>query len=580
MADSQVEEIKRKVDIVQVIGDRVKLAKGGRNFKGLCPFHSEKTPSFMVSPELQIYKCFGCSKSGDVISFLEEFEGMEFVEALEYLANRAGVKLVRRAGGEEKSEREKYWEINHLAAEFYHYVLTSHKVGAEAGRYLKNRGLTNEAIKVFKLGYAPQSWQETQKFLVKKKGYKVEELEKVGLVIESQNAKGKIQNYYDRFRGRIMFPLTDARGRVAGFAGRVLDPEAKEAKYVNTPETEIYHKGELLYGLAVNKGEIKKQEFAVVVEGEVDAISSWQAGVKNVVAIKGSAFTPEQIRLLLRYCRQARLALDADTAGQEATRRSIALADELGLGVRVVRISGGKDPDEIARADGGEWKDMVRQAVGVYDFYVRSALSRFDVKTGEGKRSVSQELAPVLAGMTNSVEQAHHMKVVAEALGVSEEAVIEEVRKTKLGKVAPFDSVQGKQVAQVKNRLEVLEEYWLGCLLRAGAKTKQAAIERVRGRKWEVVGIGRIVEYISQGSEVQQLPEELKSLAQTAWFKGETEDEQELARVEAEWDKVLAQKQLKALGGEIKRLEIEGGAREKLKELRQEFVRVSAKLGA
>lgn len=571
MADSQVEEVKRKVDIVQVIGDRVKLVKGGRNFKGLCPFHSEKTPSFMVSPELQIYRCFGCSKGGDVISFLEEFEGMEFVEALEYLANRAGVKLVRRAGGEEKSEREKYWEINHLAAEFYHYVLTSHKVGAKAGRYLKNRGLTNEAIKVFKLGYAPQSWQETQNFLVKKKGYKTEELEKTGLVIKGE------RGYYDRFRGRIMFPLTDARGRVVGFAGRVLDPEAKEAKYVNTPETEIYHKGELLYGLAVNKGEIKKQEFAVVVEGEVDAISSWQAGVKNVVAIKGSAFTPEQIRLLLRYCRQARLALDADTAGQEATRRSIALADELGLGVRVVKISGGKDPDEIARADGAEWKDMVRQAVGVYDFYVRSALSRFDVKTGEGKRSVSQELAPVLAGMTNSVEQAHYMKVVAEALGVSEEAVIEEVRKTKLGKVAPADSNAVLAGKQDKNRLEVLEEYWLGCLLRAGAKTKQAAIERVRGRKWEVVGIGRIVEYISQDSEVQQLPEELKSLAQTAWFKGETEDEQELARVEKEWDKVLAQKQLKALGGEIKRLEIEGGAREKLKELRQEFVRVSAK---
>lgn len=574
MPDSQIEEIKRKVDIVQVIGDRVKLVKGGRNFKGLCPFHSEKTPSFMVSPELQIYKCFGCSKSGDVISFLEEFEGMEFVEALEYLANRAGVKLVRRAGGEEKSEREKYWEINHLAAEFYHYVLTSHKVGAEAGRYLKNRGLTNEAIEVFKLGYAPQSWQETQNFLVKKKGYKVEELEKVGLVIRSD--KG---SWYDRFRGRIMFPLTDARGRVAGFAGRVLDPEAKEAKYVNTPETEIYHKGELLYGLAVNKGEIKKQEFAVVVEGELDAIASWQAGVKNVVAIKGSAFTPEQIRLLLRYCRQARLALDADTAGQEATRRSIALADELGLGVRVVKISGGKDPDEIARADGAEWKDMVRQAAGAYDFYVRSALSRFDVKTGEGKRSVSQELAPVLAGMTNSVEQAHYMKVVAEALGVSEEAVAAEIEKAKIRSSGnQVIRSSGEEEKSPKTRLEVLEEYWLGCLLRAGAKTKQAAIERVKERKWEVVGIGRIVEYISQGSEVQQLPEELKSLAQTAWFKGETEDEQELARVEKEWDKVLAQKQLKALGEEIKRLEIEGGAREKLKELRQEFVRVAARL--
>ena len=577
--DSQVEEIKRKIDIVQVIGEKVKLVKGGRNFKGLCPFHSEKTPSFMVSPELQIYRCFGCSKGGDVISFLEEFEGMEFVEALEYLANRAGVRLVRRAGREEKSEREKYWEINHLAAEFYHYVLTSHKVGEEARRYLKNRGLTNEAIKVFKLGYAPQSWEETQNFLVKKKGYRTEELEKTGLVIKGE------RGYYDRFRGRVMFPLTDARGRVAGFAGRVLPSsaeatEGKDPKYINTPETEIYHKGELLYGMAVNKGEIKKQEFAVVVEGEVDAISSWQAGVKNVVAIKGSAFTPEQIRLLLRYCRQVRLALDADTAGQEATRRSIALADSLGLGVRVVKISGGKDPDEIARADGAEWKDMVKQAVGVYDFYVQSALSRFDVKTGEGKRSVSQELAPILAGMTNSVEQAHYMKVVAERLGVSEEAVAAEVGKAEIRSSGnQVIRSSGEEEKSQKTRAERLEEYWLGCLLRASSKTKQEAIERVKRRKWEVVGIGRIVEYISKGSEVQQLPEELRSLAETAWFKGETEDERELLQVEKEWDKVLAQKKLKALGEEIRKLEREGGAKEKLKALRQEFVRVSAKLG-
>lgn len=588
MADRQIEEVKQKSDIVAVISERVKLSKSGRNFKGLCPFHSEKTPSFYVSAEMQIYKCFGCGEAGDLLDFLEKFEGMEFVEALEYLAERAGVKLVRGFGGGEKSEREKWLEINHLAAEFYHFLLTEHRVGEGARAYLKNRGVNREVIKVFQLGYAPKSWEGVEDFLVRKKGYRAEDLEKVGLVIRGD------RGYYDRFRGRVMFPLTDARGKVMGFAGRVLDVEVKQAKYINTPETQLYHKSELLYGLSVTKAEIKKQDWAVVVEGEVDVISSWKAGVKNVVAIKGSAFTEEQIRLLLRYCRQARLALDADAAGQEATKRSIALADRLGLSVRVVKIAGGKDPDEIANKQASLWREMVKQAVGVYDFYVESALLRFDVKTGEGKRGLSMELAPILAAMGNQVEQAHYVKVVAEALGVSEEAVMGEMRKSGLP-VDQYTSKSGDQKDQekTKTRGEMLEEYWLGIVLRANDEVRREAVERVKDKVWEASGVGRVVGELkadvnkSKKWEVTEFADslgaELRGIVARVWLTETEEDEdreEELKRVESGLEKLAYQDQLKTISGQIRQIEAGGkqmdkAVKGKLNQLRQEFVKIS-----
>jgi len=423
MAD-QVKEIKSKADIVALIAERVKLKKAGRNFQGLCPFHSEKTPSFNVSPELQIYKCFGCGESGDCFEFLEKFEGMDFPEALKYMADKVGVKLAAFRPGKNYEIKEKLKEILSLTAEFYHYILKEHKVGEVSREYLKKRGVWKTTIDKFQLGYAPDSFEALIKYLVKKKKYSFEELLSAGLVV-----KGERGGYYDRFRGRLMFPLTNHRSQVLGFSGRVLDSEIKQAKYINSPETELYHKSELLFGLAVSKSEVKRKDKIIVMEGELDVLSSWQVGVKNVAAIKGSALTEGQLRLISRFTNNVLLALDADAAGDEAAKRGIALADKMGINVRVVTLTGGKDPDEIARDSKDKWQALVKNSVSIYDFYLASAIKKWGADSGTGKRNISQDLAPIWAKISNQVEKAHYTAKLAKALRVSELVVAREIER-------------------------------------------------------------------------------------------------------------------------------------------------------
>ncbi|MGB9706493.1 MAG: DNA primase, partial [Microgenomates group bacterium] len=456
----QIEEIKRKIDIVQFINSYVPLKKSGRNFKALCPFHSETAPSFIVSPERQIWHCFGaCNEGGDIFKFLMKIENIDFGEALRELAKRAGVKLTSYRPSEGERQKQLLYEINHLAAEFYHYLLLNHPAGKKALNYILGRGIKRESLEKFKLGYAPNMWDGLQRFLVGKKGYKVEDLERAGLVIESQKSKVKSQSYYDRFRHRLMFPLKDHRGNICGFAGRVLDPEAKEAKYINTPETLIYHKSDLLYGLFENKEEIKKADGVILVEGELDAISSWQAGVKNVVAIKGSALTPRQVQLLSRFTKNIVFALDSDIAGDAAARRGIEIADEAGMAIRVVEIKGGKDPDEVAQKNPDLWQRLVKQAVPVYDYFLDSAFSRFGGKTAEEKRKIGQELIPVLAKISNKIVQAHYIQELARRLGVDEEAIGAEIAKFSVSQVSTLPQPEKEIIS--KNRQEVLEEHLL-----------------------------------------------------------------------------------------------------------------------
>jgi DNA primase len=291
-----VEQIKAKIDIVTLTSEYLELRKSGRNYKGLCPFHGEKTPSFYVSPERGTWHCFGCHEGGDVITFLQKWENIEFIEALKILADKVGVTLSGFTPTESFSQKEKIIAINHLASEFYHYLLMTHPVGKNALEYLKSRHIKPETMKTFALGYSPNSWDNLKKFL-NKKGYDNEDLVTAGLVIRSERG-----TYYDRFRGRVMFALRDSRGNTIGFSGRVLPgSDEKSAKYINSPETPVYIKGHTLYGLDISKEAIKKEKYAVVVEGEVDLIASFQSGITNVVAIKGSAFTAEQVVLLKRY---------------------------------------------------------------------------------------------------------------------------------------------------------------------------------------------------------------------------------------------------------------------------------------
>ncbi len=441
---SQIEEIKEKVDIVEVIGERVALKKAGKNYKGLCPFHSEKTPSFMVSSERGTFKCFGCGEGGDVISFLEKYEGMTFLEALEYLAERTGVKLEKYKPNKHDLRQKRLLEILDLAAEFYAWILNKHDLGKRAEAYLKERQIFSEARKNFKLGYAPASWRSVSDFLIKKKNYRIEEVEAVGLMVR----KGK--NVYDRFRGRLMFPLRDARGRVLGFSGRVLVAETKEAKYINSPETELYAKRKMLYGLFENKQAIRKMDKIILVEGEMDVLASWQAGVKNVVAIKGSAFTEDQAQLIKRYTKNIVMALDADQAGEEAIKRAVEIADKLDLNVRVVEIRGGKDPGEVATKDPSEWRRLVGGAVSYYDFLIDSLSRRLDIKTEEGLKRLVMEVGGSLIKISNAVVRAHYAKKLAGKLGVSEEIINEELEKLK--KRAKLSGLQSK-IKQIETSL-------------------------------------------------------------------------------------------------------------------------------
>ena len=582
----QIEEVRRKVDIIDLVSETVTLKKSGRNFKANCPFHEEKTPSFMVSQERQIFKCFGCGEGGDVYGWLMKREGMEFGEALRTLADRVGVKLKSYKATPEQQMKEKMLEINHLASEYYHYLLTSHEAGKKALQYLLKRGITKASIKAFKLGFSVDEWEGLVNFIVKKKGYKIQELEAAGLIIKGQ------RGFYDRFRNRVMFPLFDHRNRVVGFAGRVFEEEQKQAKYVNTPETVLYHKSNVLYGLETTKEHIKKKKKAVVVEGEIDAISSYQAGVKNVVAIKGSALTEGQVELLKRFTENVALALDEDVAGDQAARRGIELAEKAGLSVRVIKLKYGKDPDECAQKEAKLWKDSVKTAVPIYDFYIESAVKRFGVKSPEGKRKVMGELAPILAGVTNQVIKAHYVKKLASKLEVGEEAVLRETEKAPTRSrddKADFKSVS----ASSKNREDRLTDYVLALVLQdedgVGKLVRMVSLKSLTDGASKKV-IGKLQRWMKTRKQfnvnkfVESLPEELVAAMDEAYLtdlgnlgKSEEKLEEELGKVIKDLEKLGFRLKLRQLTEEIRQAESQGKST-KLKKLQEKFVEVSREL--
>ena len=590
----QREEIKSKIDIVELIGGYIPLKKTGRNYKALCPFHTEKTPSFVVSPERQIFKCFGCETGGDIFGFLMKYENMDFVEALRTLAKRAGVQLKgRRDKSGRWEQKEKLFEINRLASDFFHWVLLKDKVGKRALDYALSRGIKKESIETFKLGYAPRSWESLQKFFATR-GYKPADLETAGLVIKSEGGRG----FYDRFRGRLIFPLFDHRGNTAGFAGRLLDPKAVGAKYVNTPETSVYVKGNLLYGLNVAKGEIKKKNSAVVVEGEIDAISSYQAGVKNVVAIKGSALTENQARLLKRYTENISLALDADAAGDAAARRGIEIADQAGLDIKVVRVPLGKDPDDCAQKNPSLWRKAVAEAIPVFDFFIDSALSRFDEKTAVGKKKIGQEVLPILGRISDEIVKAHYLQKLAREIDVEEGVLRVEMNKMRDGKWEVGSGrweVGGgkgeiKKNEEKKGKREVWEEYLLSLMLQGfnltdrlpKSKKTDFTTPLARGVYEQLEKYLDKYKKFSISSFVKNLPEELVGAADRLYLADLGKVSQTEALLTKEIEKIQKrlrvdslQGRLKILGQKVKEEEEKG---ESAQTLRRDFNRLVQKL--
>lgn len=451
MQNNQVEEVKNKTDIVSIISEYIEVKKAGRNYKANCPFHGEKTPSFMISPELQMYKCFGCGKSGDVFTFIEEHEGMEFGEALKYLAEKVGVKLIS-VKNDNNSEREKIIEINNSALKFFEYALNNHPESKKVYEYLKkDRGLTDETLKIFRIGYSPNDFKALSNYLTQKKKYKLPDLEKTGLLA------GSAGRLFDRFKGRVIFPLLDHRGEILGFAGRILPWDRQDmAKYINSPETLIYHKSKILYGLNITKGDIRNNKFAIIVEGELDMISSYQAGIKNVIAIKGSALTEDQIRLISRFCQKLVLCLDSDTAGDEATKRGAILAINSGFEVKVAHIKNYKDPDEAARKDPESYRQAINDAIDIWDFLINQIFSKYDSGTGNGKASISKDIVPLLRLIQDKIVRASYIENVARRLSVPVDAVLEEINKE--NQIKTNDVVAINADIPKKDRKQILQE--------------------------------------------------------------------------------------------------------------------------
>ena len=420
MTDS-VEKIKERLGITELIGSYIKLEKAGKNLKARCPFHNEKTPSFFVSPDRGSFYCFGCGAKGDIFSFVEQMEGLDFKGALKLLAERAGVKLEYRNVGERDS-REKIFQILEEAAKYFEANL---KLNDEAKTYLEKRGVKEKTRIMFRLGFAPDEWRSLLTHLKSKK-FSENDFAKAGLIKKGETGG----NYYDRFRNRIIFPIADSAGRIVGFSGRILKGKSDDAKYINSPETELFVKSRILYGLDKAKAEIRRRDFAVLVEGQMDLLLSHQVGVANTVASSGTALTDEHINLLKRFSDRLLLVFDPDEAGFKAALRGAGLALARGLEVKVAALPEGLDPADLVLKNPISWKNALKNAVFLIDFLLARILNK-----GYDKRQLAKatekEILPYIASLGSRIEQSHYISEIVDKANIKEEALWEELRKAK-----------------------------------------------------------------------------------------------------------------------------------------------------
>ena len=536
--DNQVEEIKQKLNIADVINRYVPLKKRGHHYIACCPFHGEKTPSFTVSEEMQIFKCFGCGKAGDVFTFLQEYERVDFREALEELAKLAGITLVKSSLVDHQESKKKLLiEINSQVAKFYNYILLSHPLGKDALAYVTNRGITLETIKTFNIGFSPDDSKHLSNFILKK-GYKIDDLISTGTFGKSNYGPG----LYDRFNGRLTFPLPDYRGHIVGFSGRIL-PSSKNpnlAKYINSPETEIYHKSHMLFGLNLAKEAIRQENSVIVVEGEFDMISPYQSGFKNFVALKGTAFTQDQLQLLRRYTDTLILALDSDFAGNNAARKSIELADSMEFDIKVLTLGDKyKDPDEAIRADPEFFKSQLSKATDVWDFILQSQLKIHDINTVKGKKEVLAVVLPFLVKIKNSVTKSDYFKKLANEINSSEESIYEEARKIENPNPTNFKLIPQKtNVTQdPESKTEKLEELLLTLIIGARDPVKLAQKLQKYLDQLTVPRFKTIAKFLLENKDftlkqiLDSLPAEIKPLFESLYFESQKNQIDSVARL-------------------------------------------------
>ncbi|PIY93387.1 MAG: DNA primase [Candidatus Magasanikbacteria bacterium CG_4_10_14_0_8_um_filter_32_14] len=486
---SDINLIKNKIDVVDLIGEYIQLKPAGVNHKGLCPFHHEKSPSFMVNRERQSWHCFGCAKGGDIFSFVQEIEGMEFREALKYLADKAGVQLTNTFKNEaESSLKNRLKNINYDASHFFYNFLLKMESAKDARDYLQKRGLTQDTIDNWQIGFVLEQWDLLTQYLLKK-GHSIDDLVASGLTIKRDNANiATKQGFYDRFRGRIMFPIWDVHDTVVGFTGRVLiETDKSGGKYVNTPQTALFDKSSVIFALNKAKKSIKEKDFVVVVEGQMDVIACHQVDMTNVVAFSGTAVTAEldlhksdaeqqkkQIGLLKRYTNNMSMAFDVDEAGEKAARRTISLAMSAGMNVKIIQIpeGAGKDPDECIKKNKEVWFEVVKNASEVMNWYFSRAFINKDINNPKDKQHIASELLDKIQHIPFAVERDYWLKELGHSLGVDISVLRDDLVRIKSEEKIPvekknFDkNIETKTINLPESRLNELVKTFLVLFLR------------------------------------------------------------------------------------------------------------------
>ncbi len=576
----QVGDIREKIDIVSLISEFIPLKRTGANFKSNCPFHNEKSPSFVVSPERQIWHCFGCGKGGDAYTFLMEYEHLEFPEALRMLAKRAGVEL-RESQFETQttSKKEKIYKVNKETASFYHYVLTKHNAGKKALEYLKGRKLNDGAIETFQIGFAPSVGNALTDYLVKKKKHSREDLIDAGVSLQRGRDLG------DFFKHRIIFPLIDHRGNIVGFSGRVLEASQVQSKYINTKDTLVYHKRDSVFGLNIAKDSIKKENQAILVEGEFDVISCFQEGITNVIAVKGTALTENHVKLLSRFTQKITMCFDDDSAGQEAMKKSLPLLEKQGLTTTVIMIPNGKDPDESIKSDPYAFKKAVKSEIQVYDYLLDKALLSSNENTADGKKKITDMLLPFYVVIENEIVKEHYLKKLAKALDTTFESIQKEIER-RSSKVQVANRIVATSVK--RSREELLEEYLLSLIIQSKMpkESLESAVKILRTTMSKERAYQKILHLFFEHLDHKEtfdskifgdgLPQELITIFNTCFlfplppFENEDKYKAEIVKTATELNTIYVRTRLKVLSQKIKEIE-KTGDEETTGRLQEEF---------
>ncbi len=583
-----VSQIKQNLDVVDIVGGYLSLKRAGKNYKALCPFHSEDTPSFMVSPELQIYKCFGCGEAGDMFNFVQKVEGVDFNRSLEILADKAGVKIERTQMDPNYKKKKLIFEINSTAADFYHHLLTKHKVGRKGLNYLlKKRDVDAKTINRFKIGYAPDNWDTLHSFLVKK-GYKDEDILLSGVVIGKRSDKG----FIDKFRGRIVFPFIDINEKIVGFSGR--DIVGRDPKYLNTQDTLVFNKSGFVYGLDKAKVDIKKKG-AILVEGQMDVIKAFQKGITNAVAVSGTSLTSLQLKIISRYTKELILSFDSDEAGMSATARALSLAEPFDFEIKVTLIPEKyADLDDFLNKSLRQAKKALESPVPIYDFYFANALKNYNKGSAYGKKKIVEYLAPIYSKITNSIVLDHYVKRIAEEIDVTEE-VVRESLKDKEHTALKEEITEQEQTGVQANVRKLPEEYFISLLIKSDLDTMGQFLYKLKAKDFfnernkEIFGtLKSYIDSKPREFDIKYFRDRLDDnykeviLEMYLWDFGEITVDKDLFVSELDSaisriEKNSIKRKLKELTEQIKLAELEKNA-EAVKELSKKFARLSKKL--